>query len=136
MHKSTTQSIEQRIADRTTVDPDTGCWNWTGRKTHDGYGRTEHQGATYVHRISYELFVGPIPQGYEVDHLCRNTSCCNPAHLEPVTKAENLARRVRLKTCRREHDETSMYVDIRGRRRCRECRALTRTRTSKAAQPA
>lgn len=78
-----------------TVRPDLGpCWIWMGKPSTFGYGRMGgHQGdAVAVHRVSYEVFVGPIPEGYEVDHLCRNKMCCNPDHLEAVTKAENNRR--------------------------------------------
>ena len=70
----------------------TGCW------THDqvnqyGYGRAHHKGRTVtVHRAVYEELVGPIPEGLQLDHLCRNRACYNPAHLEPVTQTENIRR--------------------------------------------
>lgn len=74
-----------------------GCWQWTAGKTKAGYG---HVGKTingkmtkaYAHRISYTIFIGIIPEGLSLDHLCRNTSCINPLHLEPVTHRENLMR--------------------------------------------
>jgi hypothetical protein len=69
-----------------------GCWNWTGGGR-DGYGTfTErHKGKTHLaHRLSYELLVGQIPDGYLIDHRCRNTLCVNPAHLRPVTHKQNM----------------------------------------------
>lgn len=69
------------------------CWVWLGALSPEGYGRV---GTKYAHRIVYEQHVGPIPPGLQLDHLCRNTRCVNPAHLEPVTRAENLARAGRL----------------------------------------
>ena len=75
----------------------TGCWFWTGSTT-AGYGlfTTGSRVAGYTkhgaHRFAYELVVGPIPQGLHLDHLCRNTHCVNPAHLEPVTPGENVRR--------------------------------------------
>lgn len=70
-----------------------GCWDWTGAKNTNGYGRIQVDGKTaYAHRASYEHYVGPIPDGLHLDHLCRNRSCVNPAHLEPVTCRENIHR--------------------------------------------
>jgi hypothetical protein len=70
------------------------CWGWIGAKHPFGYGCFEHRRLkqTLAHRISYILLVGPILDGLELDHLCRNPQCCNPAHLEPVTGKENKAR--------------------------------------------
>lgn len=78
---------------------DAGCWEWTGSMAHGGYGsigigsRTDgSRRTTSTHRYAYELLVGPIPDGLDIDHLCRNRACCNPDHLEPVTRSENLRR--------------------------------------------
>lgn len=70
------------------------CWNWKGAADQKGYGRFGIKQGLIVlaHRFSYELLVGPIPVGLTLDHLCRNPSCVNPAHLEPVTLSENLRR--------------------------------------------
>lgn len=68
-----------------------GCWLWTGAVVGDGYGRFSHD--LYAHRYAYELLVGPIPDGLHIDHLCRTPLCVNPAHMEPVTAAENNRRR-------------------------------------------
>jgi hypothetical protein len=73
----------------------TGCWEWTGSVNDSGYGKfslSTTQLSRRAHRVAYELLVGPIPDGLELDHLCRNTICVNPAHLEPVTQAENVRR--------------------------------------------
>lgn len=69
-----------------------GCWEWSGARS-DGYGHIRIRGRLVLaHRLAYEMFVGPVPIGKELDHKCRNTYCVNPDHLEPVTHAENLRR--------------------------------------------
>lgn len=72
-----------------------GCWEWTAslNKADRGYGQLRVKGYRHLaHRISYEHFVGPIPSWLEIDHLCKNTVCVNPTHLETVTRAVNLSR--------------------------------------------
>lgn len=72
-----------------------GCWIWTGARNTGGYGVARHRGRTIgAHRMTYEVFVGPLDPFLEIDHLCRNPPCVNPDHLEQVTRAENI-RRVR-----------------------------------------
>jgi hypothetical protein len=75
-----------------------GCWLWLGNTDTPGYGRCNylHDGkrVRLAHRLAYLLTVGPIPDGLELDHLCRVHGCVNPAHLEPVTHAENVRRAV------------------------------------------
>lgn len=73
------------------------CWEWQAGKTSDGYGvfNVEIDGvwiALRAHRVVYELFIGPIPEGLDIDHLCRNRACSNPDHMEPVTRGENTLR--------------------------------------------
>src|SRR5438552_3186211 len=70
-----------------------GCWEWNGPRSNNGYGRMPYQGrARPAHQLVYRLWRGPIPEGLELDHLCRNTWCVNPEHLEPVTHRENTRR--------------------------------------------
>lgn len=75
------------------VDKTESCWNWK-RGLRNGYGAPWFKGrkSEYAHRISYELLVGKIPKGMEIDHLCRNRACCNPSHLEVVSAKENTLR--------------------------------------------
>lgn len=86
-------------------DPDE-CWLWTGHLGSGGYGAAYVRGVRTnrgAHRVAYELAVGPVPDGLEIDHLCFTRRCCNPAHLEPVTHAENVRRSYeRHRACKRE----------------------------------
>ena len=100
-----------------------------GSKHPLGYGTIRIQGRTwYSHRYAYELTRGPVPEGMEIDHLCRNRACANPTHLEPVTHAENVRRgnggwNSRAKThCPQNHpyDEANTGHGS-GRRHCRTC---------------
>lgn len=108
------------------------CWLWLGHRDKQGYGGFQLQidGVNKwckAHRISYQHYVEPIPDGLVIDHLCRNTSCVNPQHLEPVTVGENNRRginRNKMKThCPRNHpyDEANTYLDRNGSRICRAC---------------
>lgn len=79
------------------VAKDNGCWNWLGGKTRQGYGRFRYSfnsrmGHFVAHRVSYELIQGRIPEGKTLDHLCKNKSCVNPLHLEPLSMRENIMR--------------------------------------------
>lgn len=109
------------------------CWLWTGLLADNGYGRF---GKRYVHQVAYERWVGPIPDGMELDHLCRVRHCANPAHLEAVTHRENDLRsphtpaavNARKTHCIRGHafDEANTRVTPDGRRQCRACVAVRR----------
>jgi hypothetical protein len=81
----------ERIFARIEISP-TGCWLWPGAKN-TGYGYIRYNNRGYaVHRLVYEELVGPIPDNLELDHLCRERSCCCPEHLEPVSHSENVFR--------------------------------------------
>lgn len=74
-------------------DVDGMCWGWQNCLQSQGYGCVQHDGRRQsTHRVAYTLLVGPIPDGLQIDHLCLNRRCCNPAHLEPVTAAVNIRR--------------------------------------------
>jgi hypothetical protein len=69
------------------------CWEWDGGTNSTGYGRVSTDGKRQlVHRVVYEAIIGPIPDGLQIDHLCRNILCYNPEHLEAVTQKENIRR--------------------------------------------
>jgi hypothetical protein len=70
-----------------------GCWAWTGGHNRKGYGRCQSGRVHHpAHRVVWSILVGPIPAGMDLDHLCRNTGCVNPSHMEVVTPAENRRR--------------------------------------------
>lgn len=114
------------------------CIVWQGRLNDAGYGRI---GARLAHRVAYEAAVGPIPNGLELDHLCRNRACVNPEHLEPVTRAENVARSSRStkRACVNGHPFTPENTYVRrdglGKRVCRACNraAVARYKARKVA---
>jgi hypothetical protein len=77
------------------VDAHGVCWEWTAATAKNGYGvfnRGAGAGTALAHRWCYEFLVGPIPDGLQLDHVCRNRRCVNPDHLEPVSQRENLLR--------------------------------------------
>lgn len=117
------------------------CWEWTGTIARNGYGvfmlldpAAGKVVLRMAHRLVYEQLVGPIPAGLDLDHLCRNRPCCNPDHLEPVTRAENLRRGIggklaglrqaRLTHCANGHpfNEVNTGICSRGWRFCLICR--------------
>jgi len=131
------RDVRERIKERILTDPQTGCWLWTGCREKAGYGKIRIKtGARVVHRVAYEAFVGPVPGGLTLDHLCRVRHCCNPEHLEPVTLLENVRRgREATKThCVHGHEYTSENTlrDRNGGRRCRTC-VLAQSRDRKRA---
>lgn len=113
-----------------------GCWVWTGFVNDRGYGQVCLAGRRKVqaHRLLWEHLRGPIPEGYDIDHLCRVTSCVNPDHLEPVTPEENQRRRLEANelgayatTCGRGHawaDGNEYVTPKTGRRTCRACHRI------------
>lgn len=106
------------------------CWLWRAHRLPTGYGQFYFDGQMrYAHRVAYELFVGPIPAGLTIDHLCRVRACVNPDHLEPVTNRENILRGVapsalnaRKTHCIRGH--VFLRLDTRGHRDCGKCQAI------------
>ena len=91
--------LAERLAYFVSPEPNTGCWLWLGCVDKEGYGKIAMPGqasARMAHRISYELHVGPIPEGLELDHKCRMRCCVNFQHLEPVTHLENMRRGVNI----------------------------------------
>lgn len=132
-------SLPARIERKIERVPIAGCWIWTAHASRGGYGRVVLGGKVrQAHRVVYELLSGEIPAGLQIDHLCRNRLCVNPAHLEPVTQQVNFERAGprynALKTrCIRGHpfDTENTVKDRRGKRFCRACRAIYRKRYKK-----
>jgi len=116
------------------VDKTETCWLWTGGLGRGGYGQFgsgEIGGTRLAHRVGYELQVGPIPEGLELDHLCRVRHCVRGSHLEPVTGRENLKRSPITngnKThCLNDHPlsgDNLFYLQ--GKRQCRTCQRIRR----------
>lgn len=107
-----------------------GCWEWQGNLGIGGrYGSIKDEGRDRpVHRVAYEALVGVVPDGMELDHLCRNTRCVRPDHLEPVSHRENVRRgdgwagvNARKSLCLRGHPLPEARGD---ERTCRECANL------------
>lgn len=120
------------------VDATGDCWEWTASRTRNGYGWfLESKGkAKVAHRWAYENLVGPIPDGLQIDHLCRNRACCNPDHLDPVPRLENVCRgsrgraKPRKTHCPQGHPYagTNLLILGDGQRRCLICTRETRLR--------
>jgi hypothetical protein len=125
-----------RFMKHVSKDPVTGCWMWTGnwtRRMVGDYGLAWSDGKLHrAHRISYQLFVGRIPDGLVIDHLCRVCRCVNPRHLEAVTQSVNIDRGIlgaiirsrKAQThCKRGHEFTPENTKRKpgGRRECRAC---------------
>ena len=115
---------------RVAHDPATGCWVSSFKPINTGYTMVSVGPGRFklAHRFTYEYYRGPIPDGLELDHLCRNRLCCNPLHLEPVTRRENIARGTNpfmlahlTDTCKRGHSLLDAYVYKKGGRGCRTC---------------
>ena len=127
-----------------------GCWEWQGHLDPKGYARVTittdegtYRAGILAHRLAFETFVGPIPDGLVLDHLCRNRSCINPEHLEPVTQQENIRRspvapqavNARKTHCKHGHEftpENTRHYIKNGRpaRRCIECGRTYRKRAA------
>lgn len=123
---------------------ESGCWEWLGAKDNNGYGVIRIMGERrFAHRISHEIHKGLIPDGFHIDHLCRNTSCANPDHLEAVTPKENVLRGVGVaainakKTlCVRGHELAgeNLYI-YRGERICVACRRFHSSKRRACCKP-
>lgn len=138
---STALPIEQRIARWThrLLRQDGECWAWCGARDRNGYGHVGIHGKHVpVHRAFYEFYIGEVPPGLELDHLCRRRNCVNPWHMEPVTRTVNMQRaigvgqydRSHLKAthCTAGHELTAENVYVSGKYKKRRCRICARAR--------
>lgn len=142
-HGDPTAGGERRVLDPVVrllsrIEKTESCWLWCGQVSNKGYGVVCLDNRKQpAHRVAYMLLVGPIPDGLELDHLCRVPLCVRPDHLEPVTHAENQRRMGIARThCIHGHPYTpeNTYRAPNGRRRCRACahqRDQGRVRASK-----
>lgn len=126
-------ALLDRLSDKFVVGD--GCWEWTAARNQFGYGVIHRldEGSRLAHRILYEMLVGPIPEGLELDHLCRNRGCVRPSHLEAVTRQVNILRGdnpriVKARNASKTHcphghpyDEQERYRRPNGERRCGAC---------------
>ena len=132
------ERLPERFWDKVSPCPMSGCWLWTGMLNGNGYGLKRRGGRGtghhVVHRFAFQALVGPVPADLDLDHLCRVRCCCNPAHLEPVSRRENILRgigpqvisaRMRQRTyCHKGHpysEENTWLNPTTKKRECREC---------------
>lgn len=120
----------KRFMNKVRVCDDTGCWLWTAGLHYKGYAkfRDDTGRKVFAHRWAYEWFRGRIPDGLQIDHLCRVRHCVNPYHMEPVTNAENQRRGLKNQNGGKTHCDhghllagENLHITPKGHRRCLEC---------------
>ena len=83
----------ERLEAHIAFEPNTGCWIWAGTWDKDGYGKFHLGGKTIrAHQAAFKLYRGRLRKGQEIDHTCNNRACCNPDHLQAVSRACNCRR--------------------------------------------
>ena len=142
------RSAVERFWEKVTFEPTSGCWLWTAACDTKGYGifwpvTGIGKYLARAHRYAYELLTGPIPEGFDLDHLCRIRACVNPRHLEPVTRRVNVLRGVgpaavnALKeSCSNGHEFTEANTYHRTDRIGRLCRRCDADRHARAREEA
>lgn len=125
-------NFEPRLLDR--IVKENECWLWTGPLNRDGYVEFRQDKRFWMgHRYFYTKVFGEIPEGLEVDHLCRVRHCVNPAHLEAVSHEENIKRGARAQAtkCKRGHDRNAENTRIDPSTQSRVCRVCVRENSKK-----
>ena len=131
-------NLPQRFLEKIIIDQETGCCIWTGSHVGKvGYGYFwSKSGSCRAHKFCYESIIGPVPKGMELDHLCRNTLCVLPYHLEPVSHLENVRRGVSSETSGKyqkekthcvnghEFNNKNTYYPNPKHRQCRICKSV------------
>jgi hypothetical protein len=127
------ERLPQRIWANIYPEPNTGCWLWGASEARGGYGQVHWQKRTRrIHTVVYEILIGS-PGDLDLDHRCRTRLCCNPDHLEPLTRQQNLARgqgliwmkRRERDACKHGHPFTPENTHHDGKGRvCRTCRRI------------
>jgi hypothetical protein len=133
-----------RFAEKIKIDAIKGCWNWIAYTDKDGYGKFWYGNRNVVaSRFSYEFYKEPLGDN-QTDHLCKNTSCVNPDHLESVTLIENLRRRKlrNITHCIRDHEyteENTLWHKNRktgkSTRKCKTCLSMHNSLNAQAKNP-
>lgn len=123
-------TLRERLEFRRILIPFSECWYWAGHHDKDGYASIAVDGRTrHAHRVSYEEYIGPVPDGLQLDHTCRNRGCINPRHVEPVTGYENQHRSpitsAGRQVCKRGHAAFRIKGKARPIRRCEICQRET-----------
>ncbi len=139
-------TLLDRFWDRVEQGPDSSCWSWNGTIAGNGYARFQWPNGSparsiAAHRLAWVLcHKEDVPAGLDLDHLCRNRGCVNPAHLEPVSRSENnrrgrVGKVARLRNLAKTHcpqghpyDEANTFRQTSGARGCRACRAAITAR--------
>lgn len=141
------KTVAEKLRDYVAIDQATGCHNWQKYVQTNGYGQICVGGrgnSKLVHRVAYEIAKGPIPPDYQIDHLCKNTRCVNPEHLEAVTQRVNALRsnspaslNARKTHCPREHPYVVGNMRRRpdGSRVCLECERVSARRRYRMRHP-